>query len=144
MNRVNGLPTLEHATYNCPWRKYGKLRFISHASNDWPSNLLIIIAYARRSENGTRLNLNDNSVGISGIFGFSGILEIWTSSPLNILTIIVAPITLFIKFYTASLISLHIFDWFWLRNIIITEPTMSCELCGGIPGKFNEFKDSVG
>jgi hypothetical protein len=30
------------------------------------------------------------------------------------------------------------------RNKITGDPTFSCKLCGGMPGKFNEFKDSVG
>ena len=34
INRLSGLPTLEHATYNCPWEKQFVFRSIPHYSND--------------------------------------------------------------------------------------------------------------
>lgn len=60
------------------------------------------------------LNRNGKSVGI-----ISDILGIETSSPLNFPVIIVS-ITLLISFLTAGLVPLHSFDWFKLRNMIIT------------------------
>ena len=45
-NSINGLPTLEHATCNCPCEKHGNSRFISHTCKD-PWGLLIDIANAR-------------------------------------------------------------------------------------------------
>ena len=44
INRLLGLPTLEHAIYNCPWEKQSVFRFIPHYSNDCPSALLMVIA----------------------------------------------------------------------------------------------------
>ena len=34
INRLSGLLTLEHATYNCPWEKQSVFRSIPHYSND--------------------------------------------------------------------------------------------------------------
>ena len=44
INRLSGLPTLEHATYNCPWEKQSVFRSIPHYSNDCPWALLMVIA----------------------------------------------------------------------------------------------------
>ena len=44
INRLSGLPTLEHATYNCPWEKQSIFRSIPHYSNDCPWALLMVIA----------------------------------------------------------------------------------------------------
>ena len=43
-NRLSDLPTLEHATYNCPWKKQSVFRSIPHYSNDCPWALLMVIA----------------------------------------------------------------------------------------------------
>ena len=44
INTLSGLPTLEHATYNCPWEKQSVFRSIPHYSNDCPWALLKVIA----------------------------------------------------------------------------------------------------
>ena len=44
INRLSGLPTLEHATYNCQWEKQSVFISIPHYSNDRPWALLMVIA----------------------------------------------------------------------------------------------------
>ena len=44
INWLSGLPTLEHATYNCPWEKQSVFRSIPHYSNDCTWALLMVIA----------------------------------------------------------------------------------------------------
>ena len=52
-NNADGLPTLEHATYNCLCeKKHGNSRFIPHTSKDCPWDLLIDIANARPLKTG--------------------------------------------------------------------------------------------
>ena len=76
-NSADGLPTFQHATCNCPCEKHGNSRFIPHTSKDYPWDLLIDIANARRTGNWIHLNSKAKSVGIGSILGIS------TSSPLN-------------------------------------------------------------
>jgi hypothetical protein len=41
-------------------------------------------------------------------------------------------------------VPLHNRDGFKLRSKITGDPTFSYKLCGGLPGKSNEFKNSIG
>ena len=93
-------PMCEHATYNCPCVKQGKSKLILQTS-DWPYDLFMVITKAKCAGNYRRLKSNGKSVGIIGICGIK------TSSPLYLPLMIVASMTLFIKFFTASLVPLH-------------------------------------
>jgi len=74
-NNEDGSPTRELETYRWPCEKHGNSR--PQTSNDWPCDLLIVVAKANRTGNWIRLNRNGRSVGIIGIRG------IRTPSPLN-------------------------------------------------------------
>ncbi|XP_015185693.1 PREDICTED: odorant receptor 13a-like [Polistes dominula] len=45
-NKLDGLPTREHATYNCPCEKHGVLKSKPQTDIVWPWDLLIVIANA--------------------------------------------------------------------------------------------------
>jgi hypothetical protein len=77
-------------------------------------------------------------VGIIGIHGNN------IFSPWNLLFKMIASITFFINFLMAYRVPLHNRGGFKLRSKITGDPTFSCKLCGDMPGKSNEFKNSVG
>lgn len=69
MNKLDGLPTREHATYNWPCEKHGFSRSNPQMDIVWPCDLLIVIANAKRIGNCRRLNGMGESEGIIGIRG---------------------------------------------------------------------------
>jgi hypothetical protein len=77
-------------------------------------------------------------------FQIKGIHEIKTFSPLYFPLKIVASMTFFINFFTASRVLLQRRGWFIFRNIMITDPIFDCRLSGDNPGNSSEFKNSVG
>jgi hypothetical protein len=127
-NNEDGLLTREQATYSWPCENHENSKLIPQTSNDWPCDLLIVVAKANRTENWIRLNWNGRSVGMIGIHG------IRTSSPLNFPLMIVACITLFISFLTDNRVPLQNLGWFRFRNIIMIDSTFSCKLYGRVPG----------
>jgi hypothetical protein len=78
--------------------------------SDCPCDLFIDIANASRTGNCNCLKLNGMSFGIIGMRGIK------TSSPLYFPFKIVASITLFINFFTASRVPLQRRDWFMFRT----------------------------
>lgn len=93
---LSGLPTLEHATYNCPCEKQSASISKPHNSKDRPWALLMVIANTNQIGNCNLLNWNGISVGIIGMRGMR------TPSPLKGPVKIVASTTLLISFFTAS------------------------------------------
>ena len=51
INNEDGFPTRELATYSCPCEKHGNSKLIPQTSNDWPCDLLIVIAKANLTGN---------------------------------------------------------------------------------------------
>jgi hypothetical protein len=76
-------------------------------------------------------------VGIIGIRGNN------IFSPQNLPFKMMASITFFINFLMTNRVPLHKRGGFKLQSKITGDPTYSCKLCGGMPGKSNEFKNSV-
>lgn len=91
-NKLDGLSTWEHATYNCPCEKHGVPKSKPQTDIVWPWDLLIVIANANLIGNWTRLNSIGISVGIIGIRGSN------TSSPRNFPFKMLASTTFFINF----------------------------------------------
>lgn len=50
--------------YNCPCAKEGKSKSTPQTFNDWPCDLFMVIAKARRTENGRCLKSNGKSLGM--------------------------------------------------------------------------------
>ena len=68
-NKLDGLPTREHATYNCLCEKRGVSKSQPLTDIVWPCAFLIVIANANLIGNWTRLNSIGTSMGIIGIRG---------------------------------------------------------------------------
>jgi hypothetical protein len=77
-------------------------------------------------------------VGIIGIQGNN--IFSYQNLPLKMMT----SIAFFINFLMTNRVPLHKRGGFKLRSKITGDPTFSYKLCGGMPGKSNEFKNSVG
>ena len=114
------------------------IKLSPHTCNDCPCALLIVIANASCTGNCKRLNSNGVSVGIMGMRGSS------TFSPWCFPVKIVASIIFFINFFTDSLVPLHSRGGFIFLRRMIGEPIFKHKICGGIPGRSNEFKNSIG
>jgi hypothetical protein len=123
----------EHATYNCPWETHDVLKSKPQTDIVWPWDLLTVIANANLIRNWRRLNCIGISVGIIGIGGNN------LFSPRNLPFKTMASITFFINFLMTNRVPLHNRDGFKLRSKITGDPTFSCKLYGGLPGKSNEF-----
>lgn len=111
--RVNKLNCrFSDATYNCPWEKHGFSRLTTQTLNDWPWDLFMVIAKASRTGNCSRLNPNYMSVGTIRIRGIN------TSYPLYFPFRMVASMTLFSNFFTASRLPLQGRGWLIFHNIM--------------------------
>ena len=127
----------EHATYRCSCEKHGFSKFSPHTCSNCPCALLMVIAKASRTGNCRRLNSNGISVIIIGMHGNR-------KSPLNFPFKMIASMILFIIFLTESLVPLQSRGGFMFRRRIIGRPIFNVKMCGGMPGKSSEFKNSVG
>ena len=135
--RFAGIQIRGQATYNWPCEKHSFSRLIPQTLSDCPWDLFIDIANLSRTGKCNRLKFNGMSIGIKGIRGIK------TSLPLYFSFKILASMTLFINFFTASRVPLQRRCWFIFRNIMITDPIFNCRLWGGNPGYSSEFKNSV-
>lgn len=135
---LSGDPTLEHATYNWPCEKQDSCKFMPHFLNVCPCDLFTVILNANLIGNWSLLKLNGISVLINGILGINTIF------PLSLPVIILASIILFLSCLTHRRVPLHNFGESKFLNKMIGDPTFNFKQWSGIPGTFNEFKNSVG
>ena len=138
MNKLFDRPTWEHATYNCPCEKHASVKLTPHHFNVWPCALFMVMLYANFTGNCNLLKQSESSFDIRGILGMN------TDFPFSLPTIISASITLFRSCLTHSLVPLHSFGELRFLKSMIGDPTFNLRKCNGIPGAFNEFKNSVG
>lgn len=129
--RMSWLHTIVHMrSTDCP--------NLVNTCSDCSCTLLIVIAKASRNGNRIRLNSNDIFIGIIRIRGNS------ISSLLNFRFKIAASMTLFIIFITESLIPFQSLGGLMFQKRMMATPIFNVKMCGGIPGKSSEIKNSVG
>ena len=84
---------LENATYTCPWAKAGMRRSIPTVENDWPWDLLIIIAKDKAKGNWWRWRWN-GSCRSAEISLMRGIRQVFPSSNTTSTTLVETRLTI--------------------------------------------------
>ena len=130
-NKIDGLPTREHATYNCPCDKHDVRK----------SKEQTLTYYKRECQFNRKLNSFEINWHVCGNH-----LNAWQQNiSLRNLPFKTEPsMIFFFNFSMTNCVPLQSRDGFKFRSKITVDPTFSRSRCGGMPRKSSEFKISVG